>query len=85
MKILFVCAENNCIPDVLHTFQTLYLLLRPENSCLTTHLVDKYVVNLASLSPIVYHRWSKWGCNSPGFLKMHCLSSDAVAASLPPC
>lgn len=82
-KILFVCAENNCIPDVLYTFCTLYLLLCIANSCLTTCFVDKYIVNLGSLSPIMYHRWSKWGCNSPGFFKMHCLSSDAVATSLP--
>lgn len=83
MKILLICAENNHIPDVLYTFETLYLLLCTENNCLTTYFVGKYIVNLASLSPMVYHRWSKWGCNSPGFLKMHCLGSDAVAASLP--
>lgn len=31
-KIFFVCAGNNCIPDVLYTFQTLYLVLCTENS-----------------------------------------------------
>lgn len=52
MKILLICVENNNIPDVLYTFQTLYLLLRTENNCLTTYFADKYIVNLASLSPM---------------------------------